>query len=160
MTAVREQVLAALEKRLRTLQAGDPTLKVHRNRRAQLDEPNSLALEDGPQSTQADDSTGFKIHLAQPTIEGYVTAPTDAEIGPAINELYGKIVAAIELDGTLADLAGGEQPGDGPAIDCLEAGLKVQIVKNADAKQAEAFFDLEYSVEYTTAQGDPAKRNA
>jgi hypothetical protein len=147
MTAVREQVLAALKTRLETLQATIPTLKVYRNRRTQLDEAPGLAIEDGAQATQPD-QVRIKFHTLQPIIEGYVTAATDDEIGAAGNELYRRVIDAIEADVTL-----GATPGSGPAIDCRERELRFELVKGEDAKTAECFFSLELDIDYATKHG-------
>jgi hypothetical protein len=143
MTAIRELVHANLKALMETLVPDVPGLTVWRNRRAPLEAAPAIAVEDGPQQTNVD-QVGFKFHTAQPTIEGYCTAPTDEEIGPVYNDLYRRIVNKVEADPTLG----------GAAVDCREAGLDLEIVKAAASKQAECFFAVKFDIDYTTAQGD------
>lgn len=143
MTAIRELVHANLTSLMAELIPDVPGLTVWRNRRAPLQGAPAIAVEDGPQVTNVG-QVGFKFHTAQPTIEGYCTAPTDEALGPIYNDLYRRIVNKVEANPTLG----------GVAIDCREAGMDLEIVKAADSKQAECFFSVKYEVDYTTAQGD------
>lgn len=149
-TAIRELVLAGLAARLETLIAGNPGLKVYRNRRSVTEAP-ALIIRDGAQRTDAN-NFGLKRHVMTPVIAGFLTADSDDEIGPALNELYRQVIDALEADRTL-----GATPGTGPAVDVRESGLDLDLEEEAadgeaDLKHAAGAFYLTVEIEFTTRQ--------
>jgi hypothetical protein len=150
MTAIREQVLAALKVRLETLLPAVPGLAVFRNRTKGITAP-ALNVQDGPQ--QKDSSiVAMQRTVMSVAIAGYVEATSDEEIGPALNDLYGRVIDALEADVTLsADLS-----GNGPAFDLREGGLDVDLGTDADGAPLETpagWFYLTVEIEFTTRQG-------
>ena len=150
MSAVREQSLAGLAVRLGTLIAGWPGLQVFRNRRGVLPS-GSLAFRDPPQASDVG-QTGMKRHTMTVVIGGFLEADSDDEIGPLLNELYRRVIDALEADTTL-----GATPGAGPAVDVRELGLDTDLEEAADGdtslKRASGSFYLSIEIEFTTRHG-------
>jgi hypothetical protein len=144
MTAIRERVLAALKLQLETLVPGMPGLSVFRNRTKGMPAP-ALNVQDGSQQTD----TGIvqmKRNTVTATIAGYVEAATDEEIGPAVNDLYGRVIDALEANTSLG----------GVAFDLRELGLEVDLGTDADGAPLETpagWFYLTVEIEFTTRQG-------
>lgn len=144
MTAIREQVLAALKARLETLLPAVSGLAVYRNRRSPMAAP-ALDVRDGSQQTDSG-NVQMKRNLMSVTVAGYVEANSDDEIGPALNDLYGRVIDVLEADTSLG----------GVAFDLREQGLDVDLETNADGAPLEkpaAWFYLSIDIEFTTSQG-------
>lgn len=139
MIPVREQVLAAFLARLQTLPG--VTVERNRNREVTPDMMPAIVLLDGGQRRQ--DETGLARYVAEPEVEGYVVAATDAALGPALNELYARTVVAALSDPTLGGLA----------VDVREGALEVMIVR--ETGKPAAGFSLAFEIEFFAAPADP-----
>lgn len=140
MTApVREQVLAAFFTALQGL-AG-VTVERNRNREVAPEMMPALVMLDGGQRRQ--DETGLARYAMQVDVEGYVLAASDSGLGPALNDLYARTVAAALADSTLG----------GVAVDVREGELDVLIVR--EAGRPAAGFNLTFEIEFFAAPSDP-----
>lgn len=144
----REAMLAALQARLEALAAQVTDLRVlERNFRGALTHSPSLVLRDGGQSTDADGQTEYKSHAARPSISGFVQARSDADLGPAVNALYGALIDWLEADESLS----------GTADDILERGFETELDLEEGAKQASCWFTLFLEIPYTSARLDSSQ---
>lgn len=141
----REAMLSTLQVRLEALAAQVPGLRVmDRNFRGGLTHSPSIVLRDGGQSTDADGQTEYKNHTARPSIDGFVQAGSDAELGPAVNALYGALIDWLEADESL----------NGTADDVLERGFETELDLEEGAKQASCWFTLLLEIPYTSSRVD------
>jgi hypothetical protein len=135
---IREQVLAALAARLA---AELPDVAVERNRDSAVTRYPALVIVDGDQT--ADHSTaGITQYTAQAATEGYAQTSTPAGLGPALNDLYGRTLAASVADPTLG----------GIAVDVREGEMTV-VVERGEGGKPTAGFSL--AIEFFTAPGGP-----
>ena len=139
MPPVREQVLAAFLQALQGL-AG-VTVERNRNRDVTAEMMPALVMLDGGQRRR--DESGLARYAMQVDVEGYVLATSDAALGPALDDLYARTVAAGLADHTLAGLA----------VDVREGELDVLIVR--DAGKPAAGFSLAFEIDSFTAPRDP-----
>jgi hypothetical protein len=137
---IRERVLAALAARL---VAELPDVAVERNRDSAVSRYPALVVVDGDQA--ADHGTaGITQYTAQAVIEGYAQAATPAGLGPVLNDLYGRTLAAAVADPTLG----------GIAVDVREREMTV-VVERGEGGKPTAAFSLAIEIEFFTALGDP-----
>ena len=148
MTAVRENVMAALFTLLDNLRAVSPTFvdNVERDRSGPVtkDLCPILVLHSLAPATIAEESDDHVRHTVRVTVEGYVDAATDAALGPAANELYARTRTAIYANRTLS----------GVAFDITET----ETSQGLDGEQGHAplgHFAMTLRVDYQTAPGDP-----
>jgi hypothetical protein len=119
---------------------------VERNRDTGFQEfgsKGSLNLIEGDQSPDFE-TTQVSKYFVRPSVEGYVQKATPAELGPALNALYGLVLAKLWEDRTLGGLA----------IDVREGERAVQIGARVNQRPVMGF-QLELEVEFWTAEGDP-----
>jgi hypothetical protein len=86
---------------------------------------------------------GVDVVAATLLIEGYVSAATDAALGPAINELRAAILSA---------LAGGTYPS---GVIHTQRGRFSASVEAEDGTQPMAAFEIEWVVAYQVNPSDP-----
>lgn len=141
---VREQILAAMVAQFE----GDAThldgVTIDRMRDAPVRVRPSLVVLDGPHTADQSE-TGAVLYAMDVTIEGHVEAATDAALGPAINDLYGRVLQSIYTDATWGDLA----------IDTRERSIDVDVGRR-DGGGPVGFFSLELEVQFWTAERDPS----
>lgn len=140
MTTQREIMLAALKTRIETLIAAVPELKVYRNRSAAMKDAPALNVIDGGHSVETE-QTEFKMFYLGATISGLVTADSDEQLGAAANELYGRVIDALEADTSLGV----------DASDVIERNLEFEL-ESEDAKKPTAWFHLGVEIQFTTAR--------
>jgi len=139
-TSIREQILAAFLVRLQTI--GNVT--VERNRVEPVEEFPSLLMMDGGQSV-TEENAGVKLHSLRVELEGYVSAATSAELGPALSDLHGQTVLALMADRTLGDLA----------IDLREGEFRDPEIDRTQGHRPFAAFSLAFEIDYFTDPSDP-----
>ena len=139
-TSIREQILAAFLARLQTI----ANVTVERNRVEPVEAFPSLLMMDGGQSV-SEENAGVKLHALRVDIEGYVSAATAAELGPALSDLHGQIVLALMADRTLGDLA----------IDLREGELRDPEIDRTQGHRPFAAFSLAFEIDYFTDPNDP-----
>jgi hypothetical protein len=138
--SIREQILTAFLIRLQTI----ANVNVERNRVEPVEAFPSLVMIDGGQST-TEENAGFKLHSLRVEVEGYVSATTAADLGPALNDLHGQVVLALMADRTLGDLA----------IDLREGELRDPEIDRIQGHSPHAAFSLPFVVDYFTDPSDP-----
>lgn len=140
-TSVRETVLAAVATKL----AGVSGATVYRNRGKEIAESAlpALNLVDGG-ATVVETGHAFALYTMSATVEGYCKAATAALLGPAINDLHAKTLAAVMADRTLGNIA----------IDIREGDLGVEIDRT-DGASPNGAFSLLLEIDYATIPGDP-----
>jgi hypothetical protein len=138
---IREQIYAKLEEVLSTALMG---VRVERNRDSAVQVFPTVVVIDGGQIRQEPESTGFNEYVMTPTIEGWVDGETQADLGPALNELYGQTVKALMADRKLGGLA----------IDMAEGPLEVDVSRRENQGPV-AGFALDIEVRFWTAEDDP-----
>lgn len=137
--SVREQILAAAK----TLLDGIAGWTFSRNRTARVVAYPSGVLVDGGQ--RADDQTlGLTRYSMDFTVEGYVQAATDDEIGPAVSAGIALIVAALMGDPQLGGLA----------VDLHEGETSVEFDRG-EGKAPIGQFAIGFTVEFFTREADP-----
>lgn len=102
----REQVLAAVKTALETVPGILPD-QVDRNRSDAVnlkEETPRLVLVDGGHELR-EDQTGDDEYRLSVDVDIYATAASDAELGPALNLLWGNVVKTLQADLTLGGLA-------------------------------------------------------
>jgi len=139
-TSIREQILTAFLVRLQTI----ANVTVERNRVEPVEAFPSLVMIDGGQSL-TEENAGFKLHSLRVEVEGYVSAPTAAELGPALNDLHGQTVLALMADRTLSD----------QAIDLHEGEFRDPEIDRTQGHSPHAAFSLTFEVDYFTDPSDP-----
>ncbi len=139
-TSIREQILAAFLVRLQTI--GNVT--VERNRVEPVEEFPSLLMMDGGQSV-TEENAGVKLHSLRVELEGYVSAATSAELGPALSDLHGQTVLALMADRTLGDLA----------IDVREGELRDPEIDRTQGHRPFAAFSLAFEIDYFADPNNP-----
>jgi|APSaa5957512535_1039671.scaffolds.fasta_scaffold70524_3 hypothetical protein len=139
-TSIREQILAAFLVRLQTI----ANVTVERNRVEPVEVFPSLLMIDGGQSV-TEENSGFKLHALRVELEGYVSAATAAELGPALSDLHGQTVLALMANRTLGDLA----------IDLREGELSDPEIDRTQGHRPFAAFSLAFEIDYFTDPSDP-----
>ncbi len=92
---------------------------------------------------------GLVVWVVPVTIEGWVKAAADSDLGPAANDLYGRAIAALEADKTLG----------GAAFDLRERKLTTAL--DAEPGHAPAMaFELSVDIMVETAEGSLASAPA
>jgi len=139
MATIREQCLAAFVTALGTMTG----VAVERNRTPLVTRfPSAIVLDGGQSPNTA--STQVTFYTLRASVEGWVAASTDGGLGPAISELYGKIVAAALADPTLG----------GVAIDVREGAMSDPEIDREEGIGPTAAFALDFEIDFLTAEGD------
>jgi hypothetical protein len=138
--SIREQILTAFLVRLQTI----ASVTVERNRVEPVEAFPSLVMIDGGQST-TEENAGTKLHALRIEVEGYVSATTAADLGPALSDLHGQAVLALMAERTLGDLA----------IDLREGELRDPEIDRTQGHGPHAAFSLAFEVDYFTDPNDP-----
>lgn len=141
-TPIREQIAAAVK----TALSGIAGVTVYRNRTKEVPENAmpALVLVDGGHDSDQTQSPGHTAYALELTVEGYAKAADDDAIGPALNDLYGKLLAAVMADTTLGGLA----------IDIREGGMTMDSDRG-DGRASLGGFALTLYVDFWTSTGDP-----
>ncbi len=141
-TTVREQCLAAFY----TVLSGIAGVTTYRNRRREVPHAAMPAFVqvDGGHDEPSDDNSGRTTYQLQVSVEGFVTADTDALLGPALSDHHGKLVSAVLADRTLGGLA----------IDVREGPMVADLDRSEGSAPAMAF-NCTFTVDYWTVPGDP-----
>ncbi len=139
---VRERILAAIAARLAAIATIDG-LAVERNRDEPVERFPSLIVIDGPQVPN-DGNSGVTFYEMTVDIEGHVRAGTAAEVGAALTRLYAAAWRAIAAEVGLGGLA----------TDIAEGPLSLDDRRGSGGTPQGAF-NLEITVTYQTAAGDP-----
>lgn len=134
-----ERVAAAFVQRLEALEG----VTVERERDQEVAEYPFLNVYEGG-SNPDDESTQIVQHDLTMTVEGFVDAEMPAELGPARNALYARVVAAALADPSLG----------GVAIDVRE-GDRSQGRAESEAGRPVGWFVLDFTIRFATRQGDP-----
>lgn len=112
-TAIRETVVAALKAALDIALAG---VTVERDRSIEVDTYPSVIVFDGGHTVSTENHGVDDIDL-QVSVEIYVEGATDADIGPAYNDLQARVVVAMLADRKIAGIQDiEEQASDDPPI--------------------------------------------
>jgi len=138
--SIREQILAAFLARLQTI----ANVTVERNRVEPVEAFPSLLMMDGGQSV-SEENAGVKLHALRVDIEGYISAVTAAELGPALSDLHGLAILALMADRTLGNLA----------IDLREGDLRDPEIDRTQGHRPFAAFSLAFEIDYFTDPNDP-----
>lgn len=143
---IREQIHAKIAD---MLDDGLPThfsggITVERNRDAGVQRFPSVIVIDGSQTRDQPESTGETLYTVFPIVEGHVQVETPAELGPALSELYGRVIQVLMADRKLGGLA----------IDMTEEELTVDIGRREGQRPAAAF-SIDLEVKFCTAEDDP-----
>jgi hypothetical protein len=142
---VREAILSAFAAHLAARL--HPT-KVDRNREV----PTSLAehseyvnILDGPQSEPDEGMViGYATYVMTPRVEGYVACPLES-VGPALNDLYGRVVKAALSDRGLGNLT----------QDIVEGAMEEVAIFRERGTQPGGGFALDFYFTFRTLAGDP-----
>jgi hypothetical protein len=140
---IREQVTAAIATALLALDG----VTVFRNRSLAPDDADlpALILFDGDHKAPTmDQGTLITSYRLQLTIQGQVTAASDALLGPSATELYAVTLEAVLMDPTLAGLA----------VDVEEGDFEIKITA-IEGSTPRAIFTLPLFVTYWTQAGQP-----
>lgn len=141
--ALREAVARAVLGRLRAALAPVP---VERNRRSMVhaDEAPVVNFWDAGHTAEAQDygETTYNMNLP---IEATVAAPSDDALGPAVNDLYIRTLAALMAEPTLGGLC----------QQLTEGAVDVRIAPSEESDAPLAFFSLDVVAEFHTADGSP-----
>lgn len=123
-----------------------PSLTVERNRTRATQSFPAVILREGPYTTDegGEESTGFARYTTTPEIELWVQTTTDAELGPAINLLLGRVVKAVKADRCLGGLA----------IDLREISAEV-IESHNQNQQPRIARSLSLEIDFWTNETDP-----
>lgn len=142
---IRDLIFQGLEQLLSAMDGIDG-LTVEINRRAPVTPeecPILIVLNRGSQSINTE-ANELKVYDATVTIEGYVAAVADADLGPSINDLYARTIERIEADPTLA----------ATALNTWEQECDFEVDTVA-GHEGLASFTLQLRVMYQTARIDP-----
>lgn len=122
-------------------------VRVERNRDTQVQHfPTVNVLEGALDSGEESDreSTGATSYVLRVPIEMFVQTETSAALGPALNELYGRIVTLLKADRTLGGLA----------IDLREGASDPEIGRLPNQRPVGAR-ELMIAISFWTAEDDP-----
>lgn len=140
-TALRETVVAALAAKLAAISAiSGLTVARNLSKSPTHDDCPLLVVREGTQRLH-DEASSVKIYDATVEIEGYVTAASDALLGPAINELWGRALDALEADKTL---------GVAAVVTGIEGDLAIEQDYESGHRPM-LTFRLEWTVRYQAA---------
>lgn len=147
-TAIRERLLVALEAAFASLTTGGTAVTVYRNRRkpVPMDRWPALILHDGGHAPPDDGQTFASQYRLEVTLEGLVGATssltmTEAELGPALSDLYAAARDAAFADRTLGGLA----------IDMHEGALSVDTDRG-EGKAPAGRLELGLTIDYWNQQ--------
>ncbi|WP_165063941.1 hypothetical protein [Paludisphaera rhizosphaerae] len=136
---VREQILQNLVATL----AGLAGVRVERDLEAEVQDYPTLNVIEGDQS--ADSGThGATDYRMAVTVEGYVQTPGRDTLAAANNDLYARVVRALNDDYTLG----------GFAQDVTETAAAFDVDRDG-METPTAYFAVEFEIRYFTRQGDP-----
>jgi hypothetical protein len=140
--AAREVAITRLMAALGTLTG----ITVERNRRSQPDaeEAPVMVVYDSGHNASAD-SAGLASYEMQVLIEAVVSGPDDASLGPALNDLYARTLAALLADTTLG----------GAVTDISETSFDVRVATVDDSAAPLAFSTLTMTLSFFTDYGNP-----
>ena len=139
MTTIREQCLAAFAAALGAV----PGITVERNRTARVRKfPSAIVLDGGQVPNTA--STQATFYTLRVSVEVWITASTDAGLGPGISGMYGKVVTAALADPTL----------DGVAVDVREGEMSDPDIDREEGIGPTAAFEIGFEIDFLTAEGD------
>lgn len=141
-TTVREQIAAAVKTALAEIDG----VTVYRNRTKEMPEGvmPALVLVDGGHEPDATQSPGHTAYALELTVEGYAKADSDEGIGAAVNDLYGKALAAVMADTTLGGLA----------VDVREGAMTMDTDRG-EGRASLGAFALTLNIDFWTPSGDP-----
>jgi hypothetical protein len=105
--------------------------------------PILMVYADGDR-TERERVVGLGIWSAPVRVEGVVKASTIAGLGPALNDLYGRALEALEADRTLG----------GAAVRFRETNLSTAVDRERGHRPMMTF-DLALEVDVDAAEGDP-----
>jgi hypothetical protein len=143
-TTIRELCLAAIF----TALTGITGVKAFRNRSSIIDpeELPAVVLYDPSMNTDISNEFGsFRIVTMTVDVEAHVTAADDGALGAALNDLYGKVVNALQADASLG----------GNAIDCREMGIAQADPSKDDGADPRMGAVIQFEVQYQTDARDP-----
>ena len=136
---------------------------------------DQLTVTDGPLTLLEDLNEG-RVYALGAKIEGALARASTAELGPAVNALYARTLAAAQADATLGALAQvREGAPEGISLDlsinrhaynatAVEFGLTLQLVywqsDGAPARREAALEALTAAIDAATAGPDPCVREA
>ena len=142
---IREQILAALMVRLGTLVAELPSLVVQRNPRHAITKAPTLVIREGAHTAETDQNV-FTRYALSLEIQGFVETAEDADLGPAINDLYGRVMAVLLAEPSFGGLA----------LDTREREFSVDIATMPGLSEPAGWFSLGIEIEFLTRAEDPA----
>ena len=142
---IREQILAALMVRLGTLVAELPSLVVQRNPRHAITKAPTLVIREGAHTAETDQNV-FTRYALSLEIQGFVETAEDADLGPAINDLYGRVMAVLLAEPSFGGLA----------LDTREGEFLVAIATMPGLSEPAGWVSLGIEIEFLTRAEDPA----
>jgi hypothetical protein len=137
---IRERVISAVEAAMQTLSG----VTVERNRDTEVSTFPFINVLDGGQDPDYG-THGLTRYVMTVTLELFVSATTEAGLGPALNALYGQVVQALYADATLAGLT----------ADRTEAALTEPDLSRAEGIGPTMGAALDVTLDYWTPFGDP-----
>lgn len=141
-TTIREQVISAFLGVLEGITDPDP-LYVERNRDVEVQRFPTIVLLDGAHNI-GESEHGLHRYAMTLSVEGYVQAETDSQLGATANALYGSIMSAVMADRQLGGLA----------IDIHEQNFDI-VVGRGEGHKPSAAFSIEFLVDFFTRENDP-----
>jgi len=141
MTAIREQIYALIEQRLRDI---DGVNEVERMPSGDPDKFPALHIFDADQDPFAAEahSTRYAMTVG---IEGFISGGSGGVAHAALSDLYAKVVAALMTEPPLGGLA-----------ETIDEGAFRPRVKELASKRR-LTFELDFQITFPTARGDPAQ---
>jgi hypothetical protein len=139
--AIREMAISRLVAAL-----GAVGVPVERGRRSQpdADEAPVMAVYDGGHNATVDDS-GLATYEMQVLVEAAVSAADDATLGPAVNDLYARTIAALMADPTLG----------GVVTDTVESAFDIRVPDVDESATPLAISTLTVTLRFFTDYGNP-----
>ena len=142
---LREQILVALVLRLGALNVEVPGLEIRRNPRHAITKAPTLVIREGAHTAETDQNV-FTRYVLSLEIQGFVDAAEDADLGPAINDLYGRVMAVLLTEPSFGGLA----------LDTREREFSVDIATMPGLSEPAGWFSLGIEIEFLTRAEDPA----
>lgn len=149
-TTVREQVILAVKAAITAI---DTQPKIFRNRTSFVTakEMPAVVIYDGAETIDRESEYGaFRMVFLSVDLELHVTAGKDDDLGPAINDLAGKCIAALMNASAL-----NQGDADSVAIDTRYDGMDQPVADKADGAHATLGAVLRFQVQYQVAARDP-----
>jgi hypothetical protein len=150
--SVREQILAALAAKLGAIVTGGVAVTFYRNRRKAIAQgawPALNQIDGGHGAPEEVLTPGISQYTLDVELEGEVgatptAAMTEAQLGPALSDLYAASLKAALADRTLGGLC----------IDIHEGALAVDPDRG-EGKAPAGAFSLALTIDFWTRNGDP-----